>query len=136
MKVNLINIAKFCLDADNKKGTKESKELTVKVIDTITLLGKGSQQTAIRQKDRLKFLSEDYRPICDQDHLSCIFLLGDNFADNIRRAKTTYTINQSISAKKQRTSASSTMMSRNLSTAASSSRIRLNYQDKKKNFSN
>ena len=49
-------------------------------------------------------------------------------ADNSRRAKKTYTMNQSISHIKQK--ASSTIVSRNNST---SNKISVNYQDRKKN---
>ena len=72
----------------------------VKTVDAITLLGRASKQITLERKERLRFvLSEDYRSICDQDHSSSKFLLGDDLAENIRKAKATYLLNQSISAK-------------------------------------
>ena len=57
----VMNIANICLDADNKNRIIESKEVVVKAIDTITLLGRASQQITFERKERLKpALSEDY----------------------------------------------------------------------------
>ena len=97
-----MNIADICLDAGNKNRLIESKEVVVKTVDAITLLGRASKQITLERKERLRFvLSEDYRSICDQDHSSSKFLLGDDLAENIRKAKATYLLNQSMSAKKQ-----------------------------------
>ena len=63
----------------------------------------------------------------DQDHSSSKFLLRDYMADNSRRAKKTYTMNQSISHIKQKVS--SRTVSRNHST---SNKTSLNYQGRKK----
>ena len=93
----VINIANICLDAGNKNCMIESKEIIVKVIDTIILLGRTSQQITFERKERLKSsLSEAYRATYDQDHSSSKFLLEEDLTD----AKTTYTVNQTISAKK------------------------------------
>ena len=39
----VMNIADICLDADNKDRLTESKEVVVKAIDAITLLGRASK---------------------------------------------------------------------------------------------
>ena len=66
-----LNIANLYLDADNKDRLIESKEVVVKAIDAITLLGRAPKQITFERKERLRSaLSEDYRSICDQDHPS------------------------------------------------------------------
>ena len=131
-----MNIANICLDADKKDRLIESKEVVVKTIDAITLLGRASKQITFERMERLKSaLSKDYQSICDQDRSSSKFLLGDDLAENIRKAKATYLLNQSISAKKQSSSTaySSLAVSRNPSTSKNRG---LNYQGRKKNYSN
>ena len=74
----------------------------MKAIDAITLFGRASKQIIFEHKERLRSaLWEDYRSICDQDNSTSKFLLGDDLAGNIRKAKATSLLNQSISAKKQ-----------------------------------
>ena len=77
----VIDIANICLVADNKNRLMQSKDDVVRSIDTITLLGRVSQQITIERKYRLKTsLSEDYRNICDQDHSNSKLLFGDDLA--------------------------------------------------------
>ena len=62
---------------------------------------KWSEQITFECKERLRSaLSEDYHSICDQDHSSPKFLLGDDLAEYIRKAKATYLFNQLIAEKK------------------------------------
>ena len=66
------------------------------------------------RKERLKnALSEDYKTICEKDHSDSKQLLGDDLAENVKKAKTTHSMNQSISNKRLRLSSSSL---RNLAT--------------------
>ena len=84
----MINITNICLDADNKNQLIESKEVVVKAIDAITLLGRASKQITLERKERLiSTLSEDYRSICNQDHSKSKFLLGDDLLEIIRKSK-------------------------------------------------
>lgn len=84
----VINITNICLDADNKNQLIESKEVVVKAIDAITLLGRASKQITLERKERLiSTLSEDYRSICNQDHSKSKFLLGDDLLEIIRKSK-------------------------------------------------
>ena len=77
----------------------------VQSIKIITLPGEANQQVTIEHKDRLKTsLSEDHRNILDQNHSNSKLLFGDDLAENVRRARATYSLNQSISAKKMQTS--------------------------------
>ena len=93
-----MNIANICLDADNKNRLIESKGVIVKPIDVITLIGRASQKITFERKERIRSaLSEDFRSVCDQDHSSSKFLLGNDLAENIRKAKATYLLNQSTS---------------------------------------
>ena len=56
------------------------------------------------RKKRLKnALSEDYKTIYEQDHSESKYLLRDNIAD-MKKAKATYSMNQSISNKNLRVS--------------------------------
>ena len=76
-----------------------SKEV-VKARDTITLLGR-QYQIIFQQKERQKSsLLEDYRTICNKDHLSSRFLLGNGLADDVRKVKATNTLNSSVLSKK------------------------------------
>ena len=100
-----MNIAYTCLDVDNKDQLIESKEVVVKAINAIALFGRASKQTTFKSRDQFRSaLSEDCRNICDQDHSSSRFLLGDDLAENIRTAKVIYSLNQLTSAKKQSSS--------------------------------
>ena len=131
----VLDIANICLVADNKNRLIQSKDVLVRSIDTITLLGSVSQQITIELKDRLKTsLSEDYRNICDQDHSNSKLLFGDDLAENVKRAKATYSLNQSISAKKIRTSSSTPSRSSHPAGNYQSSKNSLNSQGRKKNF--
>ena len=133
----VMNIANICLDADNKDRLIESKEVVVKAIDAIALLGRASKQITFKRKEWLRSaLSEDYRSICNEDHSFSKFLLGDDLAENIRKAKATYLLNQLVSAKKQSSSTAytSSTVSRNPSTL--NNKASLNYQGRKKNYSN
>ena len=130
----VIDIANICLVADNKNRLIQSKDVVVRSIDTITLLGRVSQQITIERKDRLKTsLSEDYRNICDQDHSNSKLLFDDDLAENVKRAKATYSLNQSISAKKIRTSSTPSRSSHPAGNYQSSKNS-LNSQGRKKNF--
>ena len=44
----------LCLEADNKNDVIDSKDVVVKAIDAITLLGKLNHQTTFEMKERLK----------------------------------------------------------------------------------
>ena len=67
-----------------------------------------------KRKERLKnALPEDYKTICEQDHSDSKQLLGDDLAENAKKAKATHSMNQSISNKRLRLSSSSL---RNLTT--------------------
>ena len=105
------------------------------LLDRLALLGRVSQQITIERKDRLKTsLSEDYRNICDQDHSNSKLLFSDDLAENLKRAKATYSLNQSISAKKIRTSSSTPSRSSHPAGNYQSSKNSLNSQSRKKNF--
>ena len=58
----VMNIANICLDADNKDRLIDSKEMVVKAIDVITLLGRASKQITFKRKERLRsaLSEEDY----------------------------------------------------------------------------
>ena len=133
----VMNIANICFDADNKDRLIKLKERVVKATDVITLLGRASQKITFERKEWLRSaLPEDYRSICDHDPSSSKFLLGVDLAENKKKTKATYLINQSIPAKKQSSSTaySSLTVSRNPTT--SNNRASLNYQGRKKNYSN
>ena len=58
-------------------------------------------------KERLKnALLEDYKTICEQGHSDSKQLLGDDLADNVKKAKAAHSMNQSISNKRLRLSSS------------------------------
>ena len=60
------------------------------------------------RKERLKnALSQDCKTICEQDHSDSKQLLGDDLANNVKKAKATHSMNQSISNKRLRLSSSS-----------------------------
>ena len=113
----------------------------VKDIDAITLLGKSNHQMTFERKERLKNpLSEDYKNICKQDHSDTKQLLGNDLADNRKKAKATYSMNQSISHKRLRLSSSSPRnptspySSNSKASASASVTHSLNFQGRKKNF--
>ena len=59
------------------------------------------------RKERLKnALSVHYKTICEQDHSGSKQLLGDVLADNVKKAKTIHSMNQSISNNRLRLSSS------------------------------
>ena len=81
----MVEIANLCLEADNK-----------------------NEVMAIERKERSKnTLSEDYKTICEQDHSDSKQLLGHDLADNVKKAKATHYMNQSIANKKLRLTSSS-----------------------------
>ena len=132
-----MNIANICFDADNKDRLIELKERVVKATDVITLLGRASQKITFERKERLRSaLSEDYRSICDHDPSSSKFLLGVDLAENKRKTKTTYLINQSIPAKKKSSSTAYSPLTVSRNPTTSNNRTSLNYQGRKKNYSN
>ena len=96
------------MEADNKNEVIHSKDVVIKTIDAITLLGKVNHQMTSEIKERLKnALSEDYKTICKQGHSDSKQLLGNDLVDNVKKAKATHSINQSISNKRLRLSSSS-----------------------------
>ena len=50
---------------------------------------------------------EDYKTTCEQDHSDSKQLLGDDLADNVKKAKATHSMNPSISNKWLKFSSSS-----------------------------
>ena len=135
----VVEIANLCLEADNKNEVIHSKDVVVKAVDAITLLGKSNHQMTFQRKERLKnALSEDYKTICEQDHSDSKQLLGDDLADNVKKAKTTHFMSQSISSKTLRLCSSSprnlTSLYSNSSNASTSITHSLNLQGRKKNF--
>ena len=52
----VVEIANLCLEADNKNEVIHSKDVVVKVIDAITLLGKANHQMTFGIKERLKMV--------------------------------------------------------------------------------
>ena len=94
----MVEIANLCWEADNKNEVIHSKDVVVKTIDAITLLGKVNHQMTFEKKEKLKIaLSEDYKSISEQDHCDSRQFLGDDLADNVKNAKATHSMNQSIS---------------------------------------
>ena len=83
----VVNIANLCLEAENKNEVIHSKNVIVKAIDAITLLGKLNNQVTFERKERLKnaFL-EDPKAIYGQDHSESKELLK-NLADNVKIAE-------------------------------------------------
>ena len=101
----VVEIANLCLEADNKNEVIHSKDVVVKVIDAITLLGKANHQMTFGIKERLKNgLPEDYKIICEQDHSDYKQLLGDDLADNVKKAKATQFISMEASSPRNPTS--------------------------------
>ena len=48
----VVEIANLCLEFDNKNEMIQSKDVVVKAIDTITLLGKANHQMTFERKER------------------------------------------------------------------------------------
>ena len=129
----------LCLEADNKNDVIDSKDVVVKAIDAITLLGKLNYQTTFEMKERLRnALSEDYKTFFEEDHSDSKQMLGDYLADNVKKANSTYSMNQSISNKRLRLSSSSSRSPTSLyssnSKASTSSSHLLRFQGRIKNF--
>ena len=129
----------LCLEADNKNDVIDSKDVVVKAIDAITLLDKLNYQTTFEMKERLKnALSEDYKTFFEEDHSDSKQMLGDYLADNVKKANSTYSMNQSISNKRLRLSSSSSRSPTSLyssnSKASTSSSHLLRFQGRIKNF--
>ena len=129
----------LCLEADNKNDVIDSKDVVVKAIDAITLLGKLNYQTTFEMKERLRnALSEDYKTFFEEDHSDSKQMLGDYLADNVKKANSTYSMNQSISNKRLRLSSSSsrspTSLYSSYSKASTSSSHLLRFQGRIKNF--
>ena len=126
----------LCLEADNKNEVIHSKDVVVKAI---TLLGKANHQITFERKERLKNdSSEDYKTICEQDHSDSEQSLRDDLPDNVKKAKATHYMNQSISNKRLRLSSSSprnpTSLYSSSSKASTSATHYLNFPGLKKNF--
>ena len=116
-----------------------SKEVVVKAIEAISLLGKANHQMTFEKKERLKnVLSEDYKTISEQDYSDSKQLREDNSADNVKKAKGTHSMNQSISNKRLRLSSSSprnpTSLYSSNSKASTITTHSLKFQGRKKNF--
>ena len=60
-----------------------------------------------RKKSLKNILLEDYKTTCEQDHSDSKQLLGDDLADNVKKAKATHSMNPSISNKWLKFSSSS-----------------------------
>ena len=84
----VVEIANLCLEAD-KNEVIQSKDVVVKAIDTITLIGQVNYQMTFERKERLNALSEDYKTICEQDHSDSKQLLWDGLGD-VKKAKATH----------------------------------------------
>ena len=137
----VVDIASLCLEADNKNEVIHSKDVVVKSIDIITLLGKVNHQMTFERKERLKnSLSEDYKTISEQNHSDSKQMLGDDLPVNVKKAKVTHSMNQSISNKRRRLSSSSPgnptspYLSNSKASASASDAHSLNFQGCKKNF--
>ena len=99
--ISVVETANLCLESDNKNKMIHSKDVVVKAIDAIILLGKMNHQMTFEREERLKnALSEVYKTICEQDHSDSKQLLGNDSADNVKKAKATHSMNQSISKSK------------------------------------
>ena len=135
----VVKIANLCLEADNKNVVIQSKDVVVKTIDAIALLGKVNHQITFERKERLKnALFEDYKTICEQVHSNSKQLLGDDLAHNVKKAKAIHSMNQSISYKRLRLFSSSprnpTSFYSSNPKASTISTHSLNFQGHKKNF--
>ena len=66
----VVEIANLCLEADIKNVVINAKDVVVKAIEAITLLGKANHQMTFEKKEGLKnVLSEDNKTISEQDIL-------------------------------------------------------------------
>ena len=89
----VVEIANLCLEADNKNEVIDSKgkDVVVKTIDAITLLGKANHQMTFERKEILKnAFSEDYKTIFEQDHSDSKQMLGDDLVENVKKARATH----------------------------------------------
>ena len=106
----------------------------VKAIYAITLLGKANHQMTFERKEKLKNALSDH----EQDHSDSKQLLGVDLADNVKKAKATHSVNQSVSNKRLRLSSSSprnpTSLYSSNSKASTNTTHSLNFQGRKKNF--
>ena len=135
----MAKIANLYLETDNKNEVIHSKHDAVKSLDGITLLGKVNDQMTFERKERLKnALSKDYRTICEPHHSDSKKLLGDDLADNMKKAKTTHSMNQSISNKRLTISSNSPTDPTSLYSSSSSASTSVfhssNIQDGEKTF--
>ena len=125
----VINIANNCLEADKSNIIVESRALVTKAADAITILGKLNTMLTNERKTRLKpALSESYQSLCDQDFSQSVYLLGDDLPEELRKAKSRHFLGAPIS-KREKIGLASTK--KKPSTSSES----LNYQDRKKNYS-
>ena len=135
----VVETANLCLEADNKNEVTHSEDVVIKAIDAITFLGKANHQMTFERKETLiNALSEDYKTICEQDYSDSKQLLGNDLADNVKKAKATHSMNQSISNKRLRLFSSSSRNPTSLylsnSKSSTSTTHSLNFQGRKKNF--
>ena len=135
----VVKIANLYLEANNKNVVIQSKDVVVKTIDPIALLGKVNHQITFERKERLKnALFKDYKTICQQVHSNSKQMLGDDLAHNVKKAKAIHSINQSISYKRLGLFSSSprnpTSFYSSNSKAGTNRTHSLNFQGRKKNF--
>ena len=135
----VVEITNLCLEGDSKNEVIHSKDVVVKAVDVITLLDKANHKMTFERKEKLKnALPEDYKTICEQDHSDSKQLLGGDLADNVKKSKTTHSMNQSISNKRLGLFSSSprnpTSLYSSSSNASTSVTHSLNFHGRKKNF--
>ena len=64
------------------------KEVTTTCLETISLLGYVSKELSHKRKDNMRSsVHEDYRSLCDHDHDTTKFLLGDDLSKGARDAR-------------------------------------------------
>ena len=84
----VINIANNCLEAEKSNKIVMSTVLVTKAADAVTIMGKLNTMPTIDRKTRLKpALSESYQSLCDQDLSQSVYLLGDDFPEELQNAK-------------------------------------------------
>ena len=116
-------------------------------IDAMTVLGKASQLISAERKDKLKpALNADIRSLCQNDHTTSDYSLGENISESLKLAKENYKLapnlanNKSIPRHKSLGSSYRAGYRRRYdaeapSSYSSSTRTSLNYQGRKKTFS-
>ena len=125
----VINIANNSLEADKSNKIAESRALVTKTADAITIMGKLNTMLTNERKTRLKpALSESYQGLCDRYFSQSVCLLGDGLHEELRKAKSRYFLEATIS-KRQKTGLGSTK--KRPSTSSES----LSYHGWKKNYS-